>query len=69
MDDFYIDPKGLAAYYEVQWLDKLRLSGVSEQFESKSKYVPESFISSNHTQGVAKFIIDALEAESIIEVN
>ncbi|KAB0460093.1 SAM-dependent methyltransferase, partial [Vibrio chagasii] len=54
MDDFYIDPKGLAAYYEVQWLDKLRLSGVSEQFESKSKYVPESFISSNHTQSVAK---------------
>ncbi|MGY3914045.1 SAM-dependent methyltransferase [Aeromonas australiensis] len=65
MDDFYIDQKGLAAYYEVQWLDKLRLSGVSEQFESKSKYVPESFISSNHTQSVAKFIIDSLEAESI----
>nr|WP_275440585.1 SAM-dependent methyltransferase [Vibrio sp. Of7-15] len=59
----------MAAYYEVQWLDKLRSSGVSEQLESKSKYVPDSFISSNHTQNVAKFIIDSLEAESINPIN
>ncbi|MEJ2765941.1 methyltransferase domain-containing protein [Photobacterium sp. MCCC 1A19761] len=65
MDDFYIDQKGLAAYYEIQWLDKLRLNGVTEQLESKSRHVPESFIYSTHTQSVAQFIIEALEAENI----
>ncbi|UTV26614.1 methyltransferase-like protein 9 [Photobacterium atrarenae] len=65
MDDFYIDPKGLAAYYEIQWLDKLRLNGVTEQLESKSKHVPESFIESSHTQSVAQFVIEAIEAENI----
>lgn len=69
MDDFYIDPKGLAAYYEMQWLDKLRLNGVSEQLESKSRQVPESFISSSHAQSVAQFVIDSLEAENITPIN
>ncbi|MEZ9408243.1 hypothetical protein AB4201_00585, partial [Vibrio lentus] len=60
MDDFYIDKKGLAAYFEMQWLDKLRESGVTEQLYSKSKRVPDSFISSDHSQNVARFVINTL---------
>lgn len=65
MDDFYIDQKGLAAYYEIQWLDKLRLNGTTEQLDSKSRRVPDSFILSNHSQNVARFIIDTLDAKRI----
>ncbi|MFL7032429.1 hypothetical protein BCS71_03295 [Vibrio lentus] len=65
MDDFYIDKKGLAAYFEMQWLDKLRESGVTEQLDSKSKRVPDSFISSDHSQNVARFVINTLAYENI----
>lgn len=65
MDDFYIDKKGLASYFEMQWLDKLRESGVTEQLESKSKRVPDSFISSEHSQNVARFVINVLGYENL----
>lgn len=73
MDDFYLDQKGLAAYYEMQWLDKLRENGVFEPLESKSKSVPDSFISSEHPQQVSRFIINTLRdgdvsPEKVIEV-
>lgn len=65
MDDFYLDEKGLAAYYEMQWFDKLRESGVVEKLESKSKRVPDSFISSEYTKNVAQFIIKAIRDENV----
>ncbi|WP_324733713.1 hypothetical protein [Pseudomonas paeninsulae] len=65
MDDFYIDKKGLAAYFEMQWLDKLRDDGVHEVLKSKSKSVPDYFILSDHTSNVARFISSALERDSI----
>ena len=72
VDDFYIDQKGLeglAAYYEIQWLDKLRLNGVTEQLESKSKRVPDSFISSSHSKNIAQFVIETLDAKGIYPKN
>ncbi|MBW3695503.1 SAM-dependent methyltransferase [Vibrio sp. T187] len=69
MDDFYIDQKGLAAYYEMQWFDKLRLNGMTEQLESQSKRVPDSFISSSHSKNVARFIIEALDTGNLYPKN
>lgn len=65
MDDFYIDQKGLAAYFELQWLDKLRDDGVKERLHSKSRSVPDSFVSCDYSKAVACFIRDAFERASI----
>jgi len=35
MDDFYLDQKGLAAYFEIQWLDELRGQGLQQVLVSK----------------------------------
>lgn len=64
MDDFYIGDKGLAAYFEMQWLDFLRENGVSEPLISKSKSVPDSFISSEYARNVSKFITRTLTCAS-----
>ncbi|MBJ7554484.1 hypothetical protein MSP8887_03308 [Marinomonas spartinae] len=64
MDDFYLDQKGLAAYFEMQWLDKLRESGVTEPLESQSKSVPDSFIVSEHSKKVSHFIADVVGNEN-----
>lgn len=65
MDDFYIDKKGLAAYFEMQWLDKLRESGVTLPLDSKSKSVPDSFIASDHAKNVSQFIVSTLSREEV----
>lgn len=65
MDDFYIDEKGLAAYFEMQWLDFLRENGVNQPLISKSKTVPDSFITSEYTRNVSNFITRTLRDENI----
>ena len=66
MDDFYIDEKGLAAYFEMQWLDFLRENGVTQPLFSKSKSVPEWFISSDYAKNVSKFIAKTLSGEDML---
>lgn len=61
MDDFYIDKKGLAAYFEIEWLDKLRELGVEDPLESKSKAVPDSFVASNYNNQIDGFINQTFE--------
>lgn len=64
MDDFYIDEKGLAAYFEIQWLDYLREHGVTQPLISKSKSVPDSFISTDYAKKVSSFITRTLKCEN-----
>lgn len=65
MDDFYLDETGLAAYFEMQWLDKLRANGVHEPLESQSKTVPDRFILTSHAPYVANLIAQTLKAHHI----
>ena len=65
VEDFYIDHKGLAAYFEIQWLDKLRQNGVSKPLDSQSKAVPDWFVSSSHSKDVAQFVVEALGSENL----
>ncbi|WP_104401575.1 SAM-dependent methyltransferase [Vibrio penaeicida] len=60
MDDFYLEKKWLAAYFEIQWLDKLREIGIDETLENQSKFVPDSFVFSEHSKKVSTFIADTL---------
>jgi len=69
MDDFYIDEKGLAAYFEIHWLDKLREFDITDTLESKSKVVPDSFVSSDYSLAVAHFIKQTLKEKSISPQN
>ncbi|MFM2485205.1 methyltransferase domain-containing protein [Celerinatantimonas yamalensis] len=65
MDDFYLEQKMLAAYFEMQWLDKLRDDGIDERLKSESKFVPDSFITSDYPQNIAEFIKRAAADGSI----
>ena len=67
-NDDYIDERGLASYFEAQWLDKLREIGYHEILQSKSKLVPDRFIESSFFREVSNFIGDCcIEAELIPE--
>lgn len=55
-DDFYLDEKGLASYFEAAWLNKFRELGFTQPLESKSKRVPETYIDSPYFCEVAKWI-------------
>lgn len=65
MDDFYVDQKSLAAYFEMQWLDKLRECGVREDLVGKSGTIPDSYIFSDYTKNVACFISSTVNKYSI----
>ncbi len=60
MDDYYLDEKGLAAYFEAQWLDKVREAGFEEPLQSCSKQVPDSFIQSPFFVSIAELINNSL---------
>ena len=73
MEDFYIDERGLASYFEAQWLDKLRELGCKDKLQSKSKLVPDSFIQSPFFSDVSQFIYQCcqqipLHPENMLEV-
>lgn len=55
-DDFYIDEKGLASYFEAAWLSKFRELGFIQPLASKSKPVPETYIDSPYFRDVAQWI-------------
>ncbi|GHA60648.1 SAM-dependent methyltransferase [Photobacterium aphoticum] len=57
MDDYYCDKRGLAAYFEAMWLDKVRALGVDEPLSSASKTVPDSYIISPFYPAASQFII------------
>lgn len=69
MKDFYLDERGLASYFEVQWLDKVRESGFIEPLQSCSKSVPDSFIASPFFQAAAEFIDSGLSKTMLVPRN
>jgi hypothetical protein len=68
VDDYYLDEKGLAAYFEVQWLDKVREAGFAEPLQSSSKQVPDSFIQSPFFVSTAELINNSLAEAKLMPV-
>lgn len=66
MEDFYLNQRGLASYYEAQWLDHLLEKGLIGELTSQSKKVPFSFIQSSHCIEVASFIEHAVRKAGIM---
>ncbi|MGF1686155.1 SAM-dependent methyltransferase [Photobacterium japonica] len=61
MDDYYCDKRGLAAYFEAMWLDKVRELGIEDTLSSVSKTVPDSYIMSPFYSAASAFILDCCE--------
>lgn len=57
-DDFYLDERGLASYFECSWLDKFRELGNHTPLTSASGSIPEEFIDSPFFRTVADFVFD-----------
>lgn len=57
-DDFYLDERGLASYFECSWLSKFRELGNSTPLTSASGKIPEDFIDSPFFTKVADFVFD-----------
>lgn len=57
-DDFYLDERGLASYFEASWLDRFRDLGNQIPLTSASRIIPEKFIHSPFFVEVAKFAFD-----------
>ncbi|KLV08930.1 hypothetical protein ABT56_01610 [Photobacterium aquae] len=55
MDD-YCDKRSLAAYFEAQWLDKIREMGDSTLLNSASRTIPDNFVQSPFYLQVCDFI-------------
>lgn len=58
LDDFYLDERGLASYFECSWLDKFRELGNTTPLTSASGSIPEEFIGSTFFTNVANFVFD-----------
>ncbi|MGB4249030.1 MAG: hypothetical protein WBJ75_15060 [Pseudohongiellaceae bacterium] len=58
LDDFYLDERGLASYFECSWLDKFRELGNTTSLTSASGSIPEEFIGSPFFTKVADFVFD-----------
>ena len=69
MEDYYLDERGLASYFEAQWLDKVRESGFTEPLLANSKQVPDSFIASLFFLAAADFIDVGLSKASLAPTN
>ncbi|GLQ74047.1 methyltransferase domain-containing protein [Vibrio penaeicida] len=65
MDDFYLEKKWLAGYFEIEWLDKLRELGIDTPLESRSKNVPDKFVFSEHSRKTSALIADAVSNANI----
>ena len=63
--DYYVDEKGLAMFFEIQWLDKLREFGNKNVLQSKSKWVCDDFIVTKHFSDVANHINQSLQNHNI----
>ncbi|TON59411.1 SAM-dependent methyltransferase, partial [Vibrio parahaemolyticus] len=60
MEDFYLNSRGLAGYFEAQWFDKFVEDKQVDAITSESKLVPLSFAKSSHCSQVADFITQAV---------
>ncbi|MDF4782058.1 SAM-dependent methyltransferase, partial [Vibrio parahaemolyticus] len=60
MEDFYLNSRGLAGYFEAQWFDKFVEDKQIDAITSESKLVPLSFAKSSHCSQVADFITQAV---------
>tara|TARA_R110001599_G_scaffold169700_2_gene359689 strand:+ start:890 stop:1669 length:780 start_codon:yes stop_codon:yes gene_type:complete len=69
MEDYYLDERGLASYFEAQWLDKVRESGFTELLLANSKHVPDSFVASPFFLEAADFIEAGLAKASLAPTN
>lgn len=58
-DDFYLDDRGLASYFEASWLSKFRELGTTTPLTSASGNVPEHFLDSPFFTAVVTFLIDS----------
>lgn len=58
LDDFYLDERGLASYFECSWLDKFRELGNTTPLTSASGCIPEEFIGSKFFTNVANLVFD-----------
>ncbi len=65
MNDYYVDDRGLAMFFETHWLDVLRDHGNQSVLESKSRHVSDRFIISNHFNEVAQSINNSLLINNI----
>jgi len=54
--DYYVDDKGLAMFFETHWLDKVRELGNHSQLNSNSRHVSDDFIIIRHFNEVADHI-------------
>lgn len=52
MEDFYLNSRGLAGYFEAQWFDKFVEDKQIDAITSESKLVPLSFAKSSHCSQV-----------------
>ena len=64
-DDFYIDEKGLAAYFEAAWFGKFQALGQVHSLASKSKTVPDAYIDSPYFRDVSAFIANCCQRQKI----
>lgn len=72
-DDFYLDERGLASYFESSWLSKFRELGNATPLTSVSGKIPEDFIDSPFFTTVADFVFDCTrgclaDPQSMLEI-
>jgi len=72
-EDYYVDEKGLAMFFELHWLDKVRELGNHSHLKSKSRHVSDDFIVTRHFEEIAQnmqnvFIQNNFNPQNLLEV-
>lgn len=64
-EDYYVDDIGLAMFFEIHWMDKIRELGNNAHLESSSRHVNDDFIVTKHFREIADCINTSLTQNDI----